>query len=115
MIGSCAFHVLPVLSVGPFYVDAPGRFPDGTAGCFIYNGKRSEMCDDLHYTVPQNVSRSINMLVRREHLSRTNLLGLRMMFAFIVHPKFFRFEDSDLAAASQLVAAPEVEPGTDSR
>lgn len=90
MIGNCAFHILSVFSTDEFYVVSPGRFPEGTAGCFIYNGKRSEILEGLHYNVPQNVSRSVNTLIRREHLSRTNLLGLRTMFAFVVHPKFFQ-------------------------
>ncbi len=90
MIGNCAFHVLSVFDTDEFYVKAPGRFPEGTAGCFIYNGKRSEILEALNYNVPQNVSRSVNILIRREHLSRTNLLGLRTMFAFVVHPKFFQ-------------------------
>ncbi len=90
MIGNCTFHLLSVFDTDKFYVEAPSHFPEGTAGCFIYNGKRSEILEGLHYNVPQNVSRSVNALIRREHLSRTNLLGLRTMFAFIVHPKFFQ-------------------------
>ena len=90
MIGNCAFHILSVFDADEFYVKAPDRFPEGTAGCFIYNGKRSEILEGLNYSVPQNVSRSVNTLIRRQHLSRTNQLGLRTMFAFVLHPKFFQ-------------------------
>jgi len=115
MIGNCTFHILSVFSTDEFCVEAPSRFPEGTAGCFIYNGKRSEICDGLHYSVPQNISRSINMLIRRGHLSRTNLLGLRTMFAFVVHPKFFFFDNGGkYSASSRPAAASEVEPNPDS-
>ena len=89
MIGNCTFRVLEVFTTDAFHVAAPEGSPAGTVGCFVYNGKRTELCDALNYAVPQNVSRSINALIRQGHLARTNLLGLRTLFAFIVHPKFF--------------------------
>ena len=99
MVATCEFHVLPVFSIDSFHVEASGQFPPGTAGCYIYNGKRTEICADLQYNVPQNVSRSISTLITRGYLSRTNLLGLRTMFAFVVHPRFFVPSGGDTVSA----------------
>ena len=102
MIAKCEFRVLTVHNIGSFHIVAPHHFPAGMAGCYIYNGKRSEICDDLHYMFPQNVSRAISLLNQHGYLSKT-YLGMRALFAFMVHPKFF---DVDLGKRRPVNASP---------
>ena len=112
MIGNCRFHVLSVLSTDAFYVKAPGHLPDDMVGCFIYNGKRSEICEGLRYNVPQSVSRSVTNLISRSYLSRTHLLGLRMMFSFVISPAFFNIEETgEYSKNRQAARHSKVEPG----
>lgn len=92
MVGHCAFHVARVFDDDPFHVVVPGRPPEGMVGCFIYDGKRGDVCAALRCSVPSNVSRSVATLIRRSHVSRTHPLGLGTAFAFALQPKSFALE-----------------------